>query len=306
MRSLRPSLRGVGAILALAGGLAVQACERETTTGLQPPVVTITVTPDRLTLSIGTSASLVATVHDAEGRTLADQMVAWASSALEIAAVSSEGVVTAGAPGRATISASSEQSVGFAQVVVQADFRLPLPRGHWLRVTEVGTPTAQCVEDEGGLRQDGGRDCSHAGVSRYSLDLAAVTQEEGGLESVEVLAAANGTVIDICLQLAPETTCGPNGPFVTMEHSGGFRTIYAHLDPASVTVRRKMPVTRGQPLGVMGAGGATPEAWVHFELRFENQGAEAAAVLEALLVDGRKLIDYQVGTEEPRFYPSTN
>jgi murein DD-endopeptidase MepM/ murein hydrolase activator NlpD len=143
-------------------------------------------------------------------------------------------------------------------VVVQADFRLPLPRAHCLLVTKVGTPTARCVEGEGGLRQDGGRDCSHGGVSRYSLDFAAVTQEEGGLESVEVLAAADGMVIDICLQPAPETTCGPNGPFVTMEHAGGLRTIYAHLDSASVTVRRKMPVTQGQPLGAMGSGGATP------------------------------------------------
>jgi hypothetical protein len=56
----------------------------------------------------------------------------------------------------------------------------------------------------------------------------------------------------------------------------------------------------------MATGGATPGAWVHFELRFENQGAEAATVLEPLLVNGRKVVDYQVGTEEPRFYPSTN
>jgi len=152
----------------------------------------------------------------------------------------------------------------------------------------VGTPTGSCPAGEGGLRQDGGRDCSHAGVSRYSLDFAAFTQEEGALTSVqpvEVLAAADGTVIDVCLRPPTEITCGPNGPFVTVEHLGGFVAIYAHLDPASVTIRRKTPVTRGQRLGTMGAWGAGEDAWVHFELRFEGQGAQAASVLERLVVD---------------------
>ncbi len=305
---------GVRAILALSAGLAFPACDRQSTEPEPLPAVTITVAPDRLTLSVGERGLLVATVRNSAGQMLAGRTVDWASSAPEIAVVSSAGLVTALAPGQTTIRAYSDQRVGFARVVVQEDFTLPLPGGrHWLLLTEVGTPTGSCAAGEGGLRQDGGRDCSHAGVSRYSLDFAAVTQEEGaltGVRPVDVLAAADGTVIDVCLRPPTEITCGPNGPFVTVEHRDGFVGIYAHLDPSSVTIRRKTPVTRGQPLGTMGAwgggGGADENAWVHFELRFEGQGPNAASVLERLVVDGRRLTEYQVGPEGPHFYASTN
>lgn len=310
MASLSPSMPGVRAILALTAGLASPACDRQSTEPEPFPAVTVTVAPDLLTLSVGERALLVATVRDSAGRTLAGRTVNWASSAPEVASVSSGGQVTALAAGQTTIGAYADQRVGFARIVVQEAFTLPLPGGrHWLLLTEVGTPTGSCPAGEGGLRQDGGRDCSHAGVSRYSLDFAAVTQEEGaltGVQPVEVLAAADGTVIDVCLQPPTEITCGPNGPFVTVEHRGGFVAIYAHLDPSSVTIRRKTPVTRGQPLGTMGAWGADKDAWVHFELRFEGQGAAAASVLERLVVDGRTLTEYRVGPEGPRFYASTN
>jgi murein DD-endopeptidase MepM/ murein hydrolase activator NlpD len=248
---------GVRAILALTAGLAFPACDRQSTEPEPLPAVTVTVAPDRLTLSVGERALLGATVRNSAGQTLAGRTVEWASSAPEIAVVSSAGLVTALAPGQTTIRAYSDQRVGFARVVVQEDFTLPLPGGrHWLLLTEVGTPTGSCSAGEGGLRQDGGRDCTHAGVSRYSLDFAAVTQEEGaltGVRPVEVLASADGTVIDVCLRPPTEITCGPNGPFVTVEHRDGFVAIYAHLDPSSVAIRRKTPVTRGQPLGTMGA-----------------------------------------------------
>jgi murein DD-endopeptidase MepM/ murein hydrolase activator NlpD len=310
MASLSPSMPGVRAILALTAGLAFPACERQSTEPEPLAAVTVTVAPDLLTLSVGDRAYLVATVRDSAGRTLAGRTVNWASSAPEVAAVSTAGLVTALAPGQTTIHAYADQRVGFARIVVQEAFTLPLAGGrHWLLLTEVGTPTGSCPAGEGGLRQDGGRDCSHAGVSRYSLDFAAFTQEEGaltGVQPVVVLAAADGTVIDVCLRPPTEITCGPNGPFVTVEHRGGFVAIYAHLDPASVTIRRKTPVTQGQRLGTMGAWGAGEDAWVHFELRFEGQGAQAASVLERLVVDGRTLTEYQVGPEGPRFYASTN
>jgi hypothetical protein len=308
MTFLRPGRRAVGTILPLAAILASPACDREPTGPLARPAVTLTVTPNQLTLPIGATFLLAATVRDADGRPLTDRTIGWISAAPEIATVSSTGRVTALAPGTATITAHSEPGIGFARVVVQEDFRLPLPAGRWLLRTEVGTPAAGCAEEEGGLRRGGGRDCSHAGVSRYSLDFAAVTEEEGPLtgRSVDVLAAADGRVIDICLLTAPQINCGSNGPFVAVEHAGGFRTIYAHLNSASVVVRRKTPVRRGQALGTMSVTGAEPDAWVHFELRFQNQGAGAASVLDALLVDGLKLSDYRLGEDASGFYPSTN
>jgi murein DD-endopeptidase MepM/ murein hydrolase activator NlpD len=294
---------GIRAILALIAGLAFPGCDRQSTEPEPLPAVTITVAPDRLTLLVGQRALLVATVRGSAGQTLAGRTVNWTSSAPEVAAVSSAGLVTALAPGQTTITAYRDQRIGLARIVVQEDFSLPLPSGrHWLLQTEVGTPTGSCAAGEGGLRQDGARDCSHAGVSRYSLDFAAVTQEEGaltGVRPVEVLAAADGTVISVCLRPPTEVTCGPNGPSVTVEHRDGFMVIYAHLDPASVRIRRKTPVTRGQLLGTMGAWGADEDAWVHFELRFEGQGANAAPVLERLVVDGRRLTEYRVGPDGP-------
>src|SRR5918994_2029975 len=201
-----PRRRAVGAILPLAAILASPACDREPAGPPALPTVTIIVTPDQLTLPIGATFPLAATVRDADGRILTDRTIGWVSAAPEIATVSSTGMVTALAAGSATITAHSDAGVGFARVVVQEDFRLPLPAGRWLLRTEVGTPAAECAEEEGGLRRDGGRDCSHAGVSRYSLDFAAVTEEEGpltGLRPVDVLAAADGRVIDVCLLTAP-------------------------------------------------------------------------------------------------------
>ncbi len=299
----------VGPILALPALLRLTAaCESDSAAAPRTvSTLTLTVAPAETVLAAGSSATLVATLRDGGGRVLTDRTIAWSTSAPEIAGVSDDGAVRALAPGRATISAFSEPVLGLALVVVQEDIRLPLPGGrHWMLLTEMGTPAAECGGGEGGLRHTGDRDCSHAGVSRYSLDLAAVTREDGVLsEGADVLAAAEGRVIDVCI-LSQAMGCGPDGSFVQLEHRGGLRTIYAHLDPASVTVRRKTLLPRGERVGRTAASGTEPGPRVHFEVRFENRGAEAAAVLEDLLVDGRTLRDHRLIPGEPAFYPSSN
>ncbi|HZA97784.1 MAG TPA: peptidoglycan DD-metalloendopeptidase family protein [Gemmatimonadales bacterium] len=261
--------------------------------------LTITVTPTDLVLSTGASAQLEATVHDSDGRLLPGHAVQWSSSAPEIVGVSQTGIVTALAVGRATIGAYRDQSVGFGRVAVQPGFRIPVSStSRWLVVTEVGSLEPGCVGNEGGLRIDGSRDCSHAGVSRYSLDLADADQWTGaapGTPAPEVVAAADGTITDICIQPPSEVTCGDNGPFVLIAHEAGFSTVYAHLDPGSVSLRRKTAVQQGQRLGTMGAYGAFHSPWLHFELRYENSGSMAASVLEPVQVSGRRMRDYRAG-----------
>lgn len=306
MACLRWYSRRVGAVLAVPSLLS--ACGSDGTGPGALPAVTITIEPAQLTLAIGATVILAATVRDAEGRALTGRSIAWISGNPTVASVSDAGVVHALDAGIATISAVSDPGIGLARVVVQEDIRLPLPgERHWLLLTERGTLAPGCPQDDGGLRHTGGRDCTHGGVSRYSLDFAAVTQEDGVLaaDSATVLAAADGRVIDICL-LPQAVTCGAKGPFIAVEHRGGLRTIYAHLEAASIKLRRKMPVARGQPVGTMGPSGAEPGPWFHFELRFQNRGAEAASVLEALLVDGRTPSEYRVAVGEQRFYLSSN
>jgi hypothetical protein len=299
MTRFRSPTRLTGAPLALVVTLVISACQSDPAGLRVRPGVTITITPAVLTLTIGARATLLATVQDSEGRPLPDREISWSSSAPEIASVSSTGVVTALDVGRASIRAHSEQEVGLAHIVVHIEFGLPVPRGgRWLVLAEMGTPTTECAGNEGGLRLDGSRDCTHAGISRYSLDLADAGQWEGSLPTSsgpEVFAAAPGTITFVCLHPPPLVACEPNGPLVQVEHPGGFITIYAHLDPASITLRRKTAVSRGEPLGNMAALGADRAPWLHFELRHENEGARAAAVLEALELDGRRFREYPVG-----------
>lgn len=284
----------------LAAAQLIAGCGDDSSGVQAVPEVKITITPADLVLAIGESARLVATVDDGTGQPTPGSVVQWSSSAPDIVTVSSTGMVTALAVGRAAILAHSEYSVATARVVVQLNFRVPVSsQSRWLVVTETGTPAPGCHGNEGGLRIDGSRDCSHSGISRYSLDFADADQWTGAgpLSSAPiVVAAAEGTITDICLEPPTQVTCGPNGPFVLVEHPGGFTTFYAHLDPGSVTLRRKTPVRPGQTLGNMGAWGTDPAPWLHFELRHDNKGSAAASVLERLKISGRTMREYGVGT----------
>lgn len=84
------------------------------------PVATVTVRPSPDTLGVGTDATLTATLRDAAGLLLANRNVAWNSTNVQVATVSSTGVVTALSPGNTLISAVSEGKVGSANIVVLA------------------------------------------------------------------------------------------------------------------------------------------------------------------------------------------
>ena len=271
-------------------GLVCLACSDEPAGLRTPSVFTIDVAPDALTLRVGATITLDATVSDLEGRPVHGAEVEWSSDAPSVASVSSAGVVTALSPGSTSIVAYIEQSAGFAHLVVQLDLHLPVPPGAVLR-TEIGSPTTLCPAEEGGLREDGGRECSHAGISRFSLDFRA---PEGSPEGTQVGAAADGTVRDVCLRPPSETTCGPEGPFVYIDHGAGFSSLYSHLDPASVTILRKSAVALGETIGRMGTWGSEPYPWTHFELRYKNQEPPQRAVLDQLLIGGRKLSEYRI------------
>lgn len=71
------------------------------------PVTRIDIAPAKAPLVVGATAKLAAVARSSEGNPRSDVAINWISSKPEVAAVDSAGVVTAIAPGQATISASS-------------------------------------------------------------------------------------------------------------------------------------------------------------------------------------------------------
>ncbi len=88
------------------------------TTPPPTPVASVTVSPPTTALAIGGTATLTATVKQANGATLTGRTVTWSSSAPNVATVSNSGDVTAVAAGNATITATSEGKSGTASVTV--------------------------------------------------------------------------------------------------------------------------------------------------------------------------------------------
>ena len=88
------------------------------------PVASVAVQPGAPALLQGQTVALTATPLDAGGAPLPDRVVAWSSSNGDVASVTPDGVVHAGAVGSATITATSEGVSGSATVTVA-----PVPVG---------------------------------------------------------------------------------------------------------------------------------------------------------------------------------
>lgn len=95
------------------------------------PVASISVTPTSATVAIGESRSMRAVVRDAAGNELTDRRVTWASSATNVATVSSSGVVTSHSAGQTVISATAEGITGSARVTVSA----PISAEPWVALS---------------------------------------------------------------------------------------------------------------------------------------------------------------------------
>ena len=55
------------------------------------------------------------------------------------------------------------------------------------------------------------------------------------------------------------------GNLIIIQHSGGWMTVYAHMD--SMVVRRGARVSVGQKIGTVGATGKVDTPQLHFEIR---------------------------------------
>jgi murein DD-endopeptidase MepM/ murein hydrolase activator NlpD len=55
------------------------------------------------------------------------------------------------------------------------------------------------------------------------------------------------------------------GNMVLVRHTGGYFTVYAHLD--QINVSKGQTITKGQPVGTVGQSGGVSEPQLHFEVR---------------------------------------
>ena len=93
------------------------SCGEQGPTGGPVPVATVSITPTSLGLTVGQTGQLTATARDAAGNMLVGRQVTWASANPAVATVTA-GLVTAVAPGMATVTATSEGQSGGAAVTV--------------------------------------------------------------------------------------------------------------------------------------------------------------------------------------------
>ena len=119
------TVSSAGVVTGVAQGTVTVTATSETRSGsaavtVQPvPVATVTLDPTSVTLEPGQTATLVATTKSADGTVLTGRAVTYTSDNVNVARVSSDGVVTGVAPGAATITATSEGKTATATVTVQ-------------------------------------------------------------------------------------------------------------------------------------------------------------------------------------------
>lgn len=107
---------GVGTVQAVAGGQTATAAIVVTAV----PVASVRLTPAADTLAVGATRQFTAAPLDSTGATLSARAVAWTSRDPGVASVSSTGLVTAVAPGTATVVATVEGRTATASVLVRA------------------------------------------------------------------------------------------------------------------------------------------------------------------------------------------
>ena len=69
------------------------------------------------------------------------------------------------------------------------------------------------------------------------------------------------------------------GNLVIIQHSGGWMTVYAHMD--SMSVRRGARVSVGQKIGTVGATGKVDRPQLHFEIRKGTKAYNPASYLRS-------------------------
>ncbi|HEV8448247.1 MAG TPA: Ig-like domain-containing protein [Gemmatimonadaceae bacterium] len=154
------SVSATGLVTALKLGTATITATSEGKNGTSPvlvakvPVGSVTVAPPTKALFVTQTATLAPTVKDSLGTVVTDRIVTWGTSNPAVATVSSSGLVTAVAPGTATITATSETKSGTSTITVSL---VPVstvtvsPASVGIRVTAATQLTAVTRDSVGGV-----------------------------------------------------------------------------------------------------------------------------------------------------------
>jgi murein DD-endopeptidase MepM/ murein hydrolase activator NlpD len=122
---------------------------------------------------------------------------------------------------------------------------------------------------------------THRGSGRLNSDYFAYGQD--------VLAVANGTVVTV-VDGVPENEPGaPNrnvipGNYVVLRHAEALYSVYEHLQPGKIVVKRGDNVPRGAVIGNCGNSGNSSEPHLHFQLQ-DGPSLDVSSGVEAVFDD---------------------
>ena len=189
-----------GKVLAITPGAATISATSEghsgsiglTVTAPPPaPVASVTITPPSPSMQAGSSTQLTATLKDAGGTVLSGRTIKWASSNTAVATVNTSGLVSAIAPGAATITATSEGKSGSSTVTVTSAPPAPVATV----AVSPSNPTVQAggnLQFSATLKDADGNVLSGRVVTWASSNTSAATVNSNGL--VTAVSAGTSTI----------------------------------------------------------------------------------------------------------------
>lgn len=226
-----------GLVTAIAPGTVTVTATSEGRSGAlvltvqSPAPASVLVTPGSVSLTVGGSANLVASVRDAGGNTLTGERVTWTTSNPGVVSVQQNGGITAVGTGVATVSATAGGRTGSALITVQnapvASVTLNFP-GINLLVGDVRLLVATARDAAGNVLTgrpvawstsnstivDGQVSGDTALITGVSVGSATVTATvEGRSASVLVVVAPTGAV-SVCTVIAGALLFGDDGQYL--------------------------------------------------------------------------------------------
>ena len=214
------------------------------------PVAAVTVSPTTGTLLVSQTLQLQASARDASGAALTGRPVSWSSNAPAIATISTTGLVTAVAPGTASITATVEGITGTATVTVTQ----PAVASVTITPTTGTLAVGQSLQFAAAARDAGGATLSGRPITWSSSAPAIAAVSTSGMVtavasgSASIQATIGGISANAVLTVtAAAPTCTSRQPFT--------RDL---IDPANLKVVTQIGVVGGGNTSIVGRSYAFP------------------------------------------------